>query len=143
MVSELMGFPMMSSAGRVESSDVAIGGGRLGNRLAQLLQCLLLDLSDPLGGEPEIRTDLAQRLRGLAEAVVAPQHRALALAEPVCELAHLLELQLVEHPLVLPLGARIGDRVAERRRRALVDAQWLLEAARRPIDRQQAVELRS
>src|SRR5437868_4710833 len=80
-------------------------------RVAQLLQSLRLDLSDPLGGEPEDGADLAQRLRGPAESVMAPEQRALALVEPPREILH---LHLVEHVLVLVLRLRIRDHVPER-----------------------------
>ncbi|MCW3013289.1 MAG: hypothetical protein JWO02_381 [Solirubrobacterales bacterium] len=117
------------------------GIGRLLSCLAQLLERLLLDLSDPLGREPEAGADLAQRLRGLSEPVVTPQHRALALVEPVSEIPHLLDLHVVQHLLVPLFGVRVGDCLTERRCGALVGVQRLLEAARRAVDCQQAVEL--
>src|SRR5215207_8057587 len=95
---------VLVSARLVDSNDNPSGRRRLRGRLAKLLQRLLLDLPDAFGREPEIGTNRAQRLRGLAESVMAPQDRALAFVELSGKLAHRLHLHPVEHLLELPLG---------------------------------------
>src|ERR1700754_5172938 len=128
-----MGSRAVVSAGVADSTDTAPGRGGVRGRVAKLLERRLLDLPDPLDGEPEIGADPAQRLRGLAESVMAPQHGALARVELVGERPHDLDLHPVEYVLVLALGDGVDDRLAERRARVLVGARRLLERARHLI----------
>src|ERR671923_1695003 len=96
----------------------AFSNRRRGCRVAELLERGRLDLPDPLGGEPEVGAERAQRLRWPSEPIVAPQDCALTLVEPVGERLHPLHLEPVEHMLVLALGGRIGDHVGQRSARA-------------------------
>ena len=64
---------------------------------------------------------------------------ALTLIELARHVAHHAELDLVEHLLVLPLGAGVGDRLADGRGRLAADG--LFERTRPPLGRLQPLDL--
>src|SRR5687767_14597904 len=76
----------------------------LREQLAQLVQPADLDLAGTLGRQAETLADLIQRLRGLAQPVVGPNHRPLASIEPVGKITHLADLDLVEDPVIRLFG---------------------------------------
>src|SRR3954454_6588057 len=126
---------LLEVSAKLENSN---RGRRPCRSVAELVERLRLDLSDPLGAQPEIGADRGERLGRLTEPVVAPQHGALALIEPVCQAAYDLHLHAVQDVLVVGLRVRVCDRLAER---ALVSAHRFVEAAREALYCKQAVDL--
>src|SRR3989454_810448 len=80
----------------------------------QLLQRLVLDLTDALGGDVERAPDLVERPRVLpAEPVTELQHAPLAVGEVLERLAERLLGQDLGGTVVGGLGALVGDELAE------------------------------
>ena len=79
-------------------------------RFAELLECLGLDLPDPLLGHAEGGANFLEGLRfeATVEAVAADDDRLLARVEPVKELAHLLQPIGLRQPLLVFVGSSVG-----------------------------------
>src|SRR5258707_15635322 len=71
------------------------------DRRAQLLKCPLLDLTYALGADPEVTADVVEGPGPASEPVMVGEDPPLALVELLGELAHLLDLHLLEDPSVV------------------------------------------
>src|SRR3954451_24607120 len=80
----------------------------------ELAERPLLELAHALRAHPEAATDLTQALLWPVDAVAGAQDVALALGQPGQQAEQVLELDGVEHALVLALGHRVDEHVAER-----------------------------
>src|SRR3954470_3131837 len=104
--------PAASRAARLSNIAELLGFGEA----LQLLQRLVLDLSDPLARDVERAAHLVERARVLAaEAVAQLQHAALAVRQVLERLAQRLLGEDLGGAVVRRLGALVGDELAELR----------------------------
>jgi hypothetical protein len=111
-------------------------GGR-----TQLPERAVLDLADAFGAHSELGRDVSQALRRTGQTKARAHDGALAVAEATEQVAQFAGGDPGDDPLVLVLGERVCDQLAEGAEGALLAFQRLLERLGRAVGSDQVRKL--